>query len=104
MGNGTINGKPMHVAVPRLVREVREGKLSRREFLATATALGVTGPTAYGLIGLASPLRAQEQEGTPGGTIKISMAVMRMQDPRVFSWSQMGNQGRLICEPLVRYR
>ena len=28
---------------------------SRREFLATATALGVTGPAAYGLLGLAVP-------------------------------------------------
>jgi peptide/nickel transport system substrate-binding protein len=103
MGIATINGKPVHPAVPGLAREARDGKLDRREFRAMATALGVTGPAAYGLLGLASPARAQEQEGTPGGTIKIAMAVMRMDDPRVFSWSQVGNQGRLICEPLVRY-
>ena len=38
-----------------LAREAREGKLDRREFLAMATALGVTGPAAYGLLGLAAP-------------------------------------------------
>jgi peptide/nickel transport system substrate-binding protein len=99
----TINGKPLHPAVPGLAREARAGKLDRREFLAIATALGVTGPAAWGMLGLAAPARAQEEAGTPGGTIKIAQAVMRMDDPRVFDWSQKGNQARLFCEPLVRY-
>ncbi len=103
MSTETINGKPVHPAVPGLAREAREGKLSRREFLATATALGVTGSAAYAMIGLAAPARAQDSVGTPGGTIKISQAVMRMDDPRIFDWSQKANQARLFCEPLVRY-
>ena len=99
MTNETINGKPMHPRVADLARETREGKLARREFLAMATALGVTGPAAYGLIGLTMPTRARAQgtEGQPGGVIKISQAVMRMDDPRVFDWSQKGNQARLFC-------
>ena len=28
---------------------------------------------------------------------------MRLDDPRIFDWSQKGNQARLFCEPLVRY-
>ena len=72
MSTATINGKPVHPAVPRLAEEARAGKLSRREFLATATALGVTGPAAYGMLGLVMPTRARAQEGTPGGTIRIS--------------------------------
>jgi peptide/nickel transport system substrate-binding protein len=103
MSTATINGKPVHPAVPRLAEEARAGKLSRREFLATATALGVTGPAAYGMLGLVMPTRARAQEGTPGGTIRISQAVMRLDDPRIFDWSQKGNQARLFCEPLVRY-
>jgi peptide/nickel transport system substrate-binding protein len=105
MTHETINGKPMHPRVADLARETREGKLDRREFLAMATALGVTGPAAYGLIGAVMPTRARAQgsEGTPGGVIRISQAVMRMDDPRVFDWSQKGNQARLFCEPLVRY-
>ena len=51
----------MHPRVADLARETREGKLDRREFLAMATALGVTGPAAYGLIGLAMPTRARAQ-------------------------------------------
>lgn len=103
MSGATINGKPMHPAVPRLARDARDGRLSRREFLATATALGATGPAAYGLLGLAAPSRANAQDGTPGGTIKIAMSVMRMDDPRIFDWSQKANQARLFLEPLVRY-
>jgi peptide/nickel transport system substrate-binding protein len=102
MRDATINGKPVHPAVPRLAAEARAGKLNRREFLALATALGVTGSAAYSMLGLASPARA-EQDGTPGGVIKIAMAVMRMDDPRVFDWSEKANQARLIIEPLVRY-
>ena len=49
-----------------------------------------------------APARAQEA-GTPGGVINIAMSVMRMDDPRVFDWSQKANQARLFVEPLVRY-
>ncbi len=103
MSQETINGKPMHPRVADLARETLEGKLARREFLAMATALGVTGPAAYGLIGLTMPTRARAQEGKPGGVIRISQAVMRMDDPRIFDWSQKANQARFFCEPLVRY-
>jgi peptide/nickel transport system substrate-binding protein len=68
-----------------------------------ATALGVTGPAAYAMLGLAMPTRAQAQDGTPGGVINIAQAVMRMDDPRIFDWSQKANQARLFVEPLVRY-
>jgi len=102
MAAATINGKPVHPAVPGLAREARDGRLSRREFLAMATALGVTGPAAYGMLGLPTPARAQEA-GTPGGVINIAMSVMRMDDPRIFDWSQKANQARLFVEPLVRY-
>lgn len=103
MGDPTINGKPIHSAVPGLARAAREGRLDRREFLAMASALGVATPTAYGLIGLAAPSRARAQDGTPGGTIRIAMSVLRIDDPRTFDWSQMGNVARAFCEPLVRY-
>jgi peptide/nickel transport system substrate-binding protein len=98
----TINGKPVHPAVPRLAAEARAGKLDRREFLAMATALGVTGGGAYEMLGRAAPARAQPR-GTPGGVIRIAMAVMRMDDPRIFDWSEKANQARLFVEPLVRY-
>lgn len=103
MTRETINGRPLHPALVRLAPRALAGKLDRREFLATATALGATTATAYGMLGLAAPRPAFAQEGTPGGTLRIAMAVMRVEDPRVFDWSQMGNQARLFVEPLVRY-
>ena len=102
MGGATINGKPVHPAVAGLAREARDGTLSRREFLAMATALGVTGASAYGMLGLPAPARAQDAP-VSGGTIRIAMSVLRMDDPRLFDWSQKANQARLIVEPLVRY-
>ena len=99
----TINGRPLHPELVKLAPKALAGKLDRREFLATATALGATTATAYSMLGLAVPRRAVAQEARAGGTIRIAQAVMRMDDPRVFDWSQKGNQGRLFCEPLVRY-
>ena len=68
-----------------------------------ATALGVTGPAAYGLLGLALPSAPPAQEGTPGGASGSPMAVMRMDDPRIFDWSRWPIQAAAFCEPLVRY-
>jgi peptide/nickel transport system substrate-binding protein len=102
MPKQTINGKPLHRAIAGLARAAREGRLDRREFLAMATTLGATTATAYSMLGLAAPA-ARAQEGTPGGTIRIAQQVMRLDDPRVFDWSQMGNGARLFCESLVRY-
>ncbi len=105
MTMATINGKPMHPAVARHVDAYRAGTLDRREFLATVSALGVTTTAAWGLIGLTPPSAARAQDATPvaGGTIKIAMAVMRVDDPRIFDWSQMANVARAMVEPLVRY-
>jgi peptide/nickel transport system substrate-binding protein len=103
MANPTMTGKPLHPAVPRLAEAARSGRMDRREFLAMATTLGVTTGAAYGLLGLTAPRRAQAQDGRPGGKIHIAQQVMRMEDPRAFNWSQLGNQARLFCEPLARY-
>lgn len=102
MPTATINGRPVHPAVPGFADEARGGRISRREFLALATALGVTGPAAYGMLGLGPPARAAEPR-VRGGTIRISMAVLRLDDPRLFDWSQKANLARPFCEPLIRY-
>ncbi len=103
MTSGTINGKDVHPAVPRLAEECLGGKLNRREFLARATALGVTVPAAYGLLGLSVPHVARAQEGKPGGVLRVSMSVMEISDPRIFDWSEKGNACRGFLENLVRY-
>jgi peptide/nickel transport system substrate-binding protein len=103
MKRETINGLPLHPALVKMAPAALAGKLDRREFLATATALGATTATAYGMLGLAVPRRAFAQEVRPGGVIKIATPVQRMEDPRIFDWSYPGNQARFFCEPLARY-
>ncbi|MEM7198095.1 MAG: ABC transporter substrate-binding protein, partial [Pseudomonadota bacterium] len=92
----------IHWAARMWQEEAIAGKLDRREFLARASAFGVSTTAAYAMLGLDSPAKAQ---GTPkrGGTLHVSMNVRRIEDPRVFDWSQMGNVARQFCEGLVRY-
>ncbi|QQA44965.1 ABC transporter substrate-binding protein [Pelagovum pacificum] len=85
------------------VEEVAEGKLSRREFLARSTSLGVTAATAYGLIGVAMPTPASAQDMPMGGTIRIQQDVRALTDPPTFSWPQIGNTVRGFLEFLVQY-
>ena len=51
----------LHPAAYMHLQEVRDGKLSRREFLTRSTALGVSAVAAYGLLGLAAPVREKPE-------------------------------------------
>lgn len=95
-------GMSLHPGAERYAREHLAGKLSRREFLTRATALGVSATAAYGLIGAARPARAQ---GTPqqGGTMRVQMETKALKDPRVADWSEIANVYRGPLEYLVRY-
>ena len=55
MTNHTTKGTSVHWAAEMHAQEYRDGNLSRREFMARVTALGVAAPVAYGMIGLQSP-------------------------------------------------
>ncbi|EYD71753.1 extracellular solute-binding protein, family 5 [Limimaricola hongkongensis DSM 17492] len=82
--------------------EHRAGKLSRREFLTRATALGVGSSAAFGLIGLPVPARA-EAHGEVGGTLRMEMETKAIKDPRIADWSQISNFYRGWLEYLVQY-
>lgn len=98
----TINGAPAHWAANMHAQEVFDGKLDRREFLTRATALGVTSAAAYGMIGLQAPAQAMSH-AKAGGTLRVQMSVRELKDPRVYAWSEMGNQTRGTLEYLVEY-
>ena len=93
----------IHPAAILYAEEERQGLLSRREFLARTTALGVSAAAAYGLLGLAAP-QAQAQE-TPksGGTLRMSMETKGLKDTRTADWSQIANFTRGWLEYLVEY-
>ena len=96
------NGEPMPGHIVELAEETKAGKVDRREFLALASAFGATTATAYSMLNLAVPSQAKAA-GKMGGVLKVSMSVRELKDPRVFDWSEMGNEARQFLGPLVRY-
>ena len=100
-------GKRVHPYVPELCEQLRKGDLDRREFLRTATLLGVSTAAAYSMAGkiLGEPVtkRAVAAE-TPkmGGTLRWGMQVQEMTDPSKFDWVEKSNVARGIVEYLCR--
>ncbi len=92
----------VHPAVAMYAGEFAAGQLSRREFLARATALGASAAVAYGAIGLAAPARAQAAP-VAGGTLRANMETKALKDPRLFDWSELANFTRGWLEYLVEY-
>ena len=96
------SGNPLPNHLSRAAKTLGADPISRREFLATATAFGATTATAYVMLGMPAPALAQE---TPvkGGTLRVGMQVMELKDPRLADWSQIANLERQFLEPLVKY-
>ena len=92
----------LHPAAQLFAKECQEGKLSRREFMTRATALGVAAPAAYGLLGLVAP-QAAAQTPLMGGTLRMQMDVRAQRDPRTWDWSELANICRGWLEYLVSY-
>lgn len=92
----------MHQAVDTYVKDAKAGKLSRREFLARTTALGVTTAAAYGLLGLNAPVQAAGH-AQQGGTLRMQMEVRALKDPRTFDWTQIAYITIGWLEYLIEY-
>ncbi|MFQ6552011.1 ABC transporter substrate-binding protein [Aestuariibius insulae] len=92
----------VHKAALMYAEELKAGRISRREFLTRATALGVASATAYSMIGLSSSVQAAEHMQN-GGTLRIQQSVKAMKEPRTYDWSELGNQSRGFLEYLVEY-
>ena len=92
----------IHPAALMYAAEEKAGKLSRREFLARATSLGLTATAAYGLLGLTAPAKAAGH-AQQGGTMRIQMEVRALKDPRAFDWPQIAYYTAGWLEYLVEY-
>jgi peptide/nickel transport system substrate-binding protein len=89
-----------HPYLPQLRKQLNGGRIDRREFLRTATLLGVVAGTAYAMAGLAEPARAQT--GLPkGGKIRIGMHVQEIKDPQTISWVEPSNVLRSTVQYLT---
>ena len=95
-----VKPRPLHRVARADARAVAAGRLSRREFLARATALGASIPAAYALLG-AVPARGETPARAEGGTLRIQQDVRELKDPRTFDWPQMSNFARGWLEYLV---
>ncbi len=91
-----------HPGAKMYAKEVRAGQLSRREFMARATALGVTTGAAYGLLGLNAPAQAASHVQA-GGTLRLQMEVRALKDPRTYDWTQIAAYTAGWLEYLVEY-
>lgn len=98
----TRTGKPLPKVVTDQIGKIGTDAVSRREFLATASAFGATAATAYSMLGLPAPAKA-DGHGKKGGTVRIQMEVRALKDPRTYDWSQIANFSRGWLEYLVLY-
>jgi peptide/nickel transport system substrate-binding protein len=95
-----------HPYVPELKKQLRKGDIDRREFLRTATLLGVSATAAYAMAGpiTGRQIMPQARAATPkaGGTLRMSMRVQEATDPATFDWTEKSNIARHITEYLAK--
>ncbi len=95
-----------HSYIPTLKRQLAEGKIDRREFLRTATLLGMSAGAAYAFVGkvtgesFVAPARAAAMP--MGGTLRIGMRVKELKTPHTYSWVFDSNITRQVCEYLTK--
>jgi len=88
-----------HGYIPVLKQQLAERRIDRREFLRTATLLGMSASAAYAFAGkitggdLVAP--AQAQAAMPkGGTLRIGMRCQELTTPHTYSWVESSNTAR----------
>jgi peptide/nickel transport system substrate-binding protein len=95
-----------HVYLPVLKEQLVERKIDRREFLRTATLLGMSAPAAYAFAGkvtggsFAAPARAQTNL-PKGGKLRLSMRCQDLKSPHTYSWVESSNSGRMHLDYLT---
>ena len=97
-----LTDRPLHPQAESVAKVFREGRINRREYLATMAAFGVTAAGAFALGGIA-PTPARAQEVKRGGLLRVAMNVKPFRDPRSFDGVEMSNISRQCCEYLVRW-
>ncbi len=96
-----------HAFIPTLRRELAEGRIGRRDFLRTATLLGVSASAAYAAAGLAAPGAARAQAGAqpggpaPGSRLRIGMRVNEIGRAHATSSVEGSNILRQCCDYLT---
>ena len=97
----------IHSAIPEVAEQLRKGEINRREFLRTATLLGMSASAAYVLAGKMTgmhivPRALAAGHARRGGNLRVSMTVMEFTDPAIYDWSEKGNLARQFIDPMVQ--
>jgi len=93
-----------HPHIPTLKQQFAEGKVDRREFLRTATLLGMSATAAYAFAGkvtgrsFVSSARAQ----TMGGTVRVSGRVQELKTPHAYNWGAPAIIATHVVQQLAR--
>jgi peptide/nickel transport system substrate-binding protein len=91
-----------HPYIPKLKRELADGRIGRRDFLRTATLLGLSAASAYAAAGLVAPRPAQAQPATSGKTrLRIGMRVNEIGRAHATSSVEGSNILRQVCDYLT---
>jgi peptide/nickel transport system substrate-binding protein len=96
--------KKTHNYLPTLAQQFKDGKVSRREFLRTATLLGLSSATAYSIVGLPETGSFTKPARAAGGSVSLSMRVQPIESPHTYSWIQDSMMSRNVIEYLTRTR
>ncbi len=102
-GEYRTGGLPMpHPFLSTLGDRLAAGRVSRREFLRTATLLGMSASVAYGTIGLADTATAQDGTPVPGGTLRLETTIYDLTTPPTTSTTADPNIFGQVVEHLTR--
>ena len=95
--------KHTHPHILTLKDQLNAGEVSRRQFLRTATLLGLSASAAYVAIGEADPLAsfARADELPKGGNLRIGMRCMEIKSPHLADFAERSNVIRQVCEYLT---
>ena len=94
-----------HPYIPTLKRNFAEGKVDRREFLRTATLLGLSAGAAYAFVGRVTgqaPVRSAAAAMPQGGHLRIGMKLFTLKHPHTFQWNWQANVCSQVCQYLAR--
>src|SRR5262245_46169058 len=90
-----------HSYLPTLAQQFKDGKVSRREFLRTATLLGLSSAVAYSIVGLPESGTLTKSARAAGGTVRLSLRVQPIASPHTYSWIQDSMMSRNVIEYLT---
>ena len=93
---------PDHAYIPTLKQELADGRIGRRDFLRTATLLGLSAAAAYTAAGLTAPRQAVAQPAAGAKTrLRIGMRVNEIGKAHATSSVEGSNILRQVCDYLT---